>query len=194
MKKAAAWILAAVLVTAALFNLNALWIPTKAALAQALMELAWHRVQAGDPSARPWPWADTSPVAVLEIPRLKLRQLVLEGASGRNLAFGPATVTPIESPDLVLSGHRDTHFESLKDIQPGDHILITRPDGQRRYRVAWLDIVDSRSQEIVLEPRHDRLTLITCYPFDAPTAGGPLRFVVTALPDGANAPQTTLLP
>ena len=101
----------------------------KAALAQTLMERAWHRVQAGEAAARPWPWADTSPVALLEIPRLELRQLVLEGASGRNLAFGPATVTPIESRDLVLSGHRDTHFEALEEIQPGDHILLTRPDG-----------------------------------------------------------------
>lgn len=176
------WLLAAVLVTAAIFLLNALWIPAKAVLAQVLMEGAWDRVQQGDTGARPWPWADTSPVAVLEIPRLEVRQLVLEGASGRNLAFGPATVTPIESSDLVLSGHRDTHFRALEDIQPGDRILLTRPGGLKQYRVAWLDVVDSRAQEIVLEPRHDRLTLVTCYPFDAPTAGGPLRFVVTALP------------
>ena len=177
------WLLAAVLVTAAIFLLNSLWIPAKAVLAQVLMERAWDRVQTGEPGARPWPWADTSPVAVLEIPRLDLRQLVLEGASGRNLAFGPATVTPIESNDLVLSGHRDTHFRDLEGIQPGDRILLTRPGGLKQYRVAWLDVVDSRHQEIVLEPRHDRLTLVTCYPFDAPTAGGPLRFVVTALPD-----------
>ena len=108
---------------------------------------------------------------------------MLEGASGRNLAFGPATVRPIESRDLVVSGHRDTHFSALRGIQPGDRILLTRKEGLATYRVAWLDVVDSRAQELVLDPRHDRLTLVTCYPFDAPRAGGPLRFLVTALPD-----------
>jgi sortase A len=177
------WLLAAVLVTAAVFFLNSLWIPAKAELAQFLMERAWDRAQNGALDARPWPWADTSPVAVLEIPSLDLRQLVLEGASGRNLAFGPATVTPIDSRDLVVSGHRDTHFSPLRDLQPGDRILLTRRSGMMVYRVAWLDVVDSRSQEIVLEPRRDRLTLVTCYPFDAVEPGGTLRLVVTALPE-----------
>ena len=85
------WLLAAVFITAAIFTLQALWIPAKALLAQHLLESAWQKNLAGETAARPWPWADTSPVGVLEIPELGLRQIVLEGASGRNLAFGPAT-------------------------------------------------------------------------------------------------------
>lgn len=173
---------AAVFITAAFFFTQALWIPAKARLAQLLMEQAWQRALQGEADPRPWPWADTSPVAVLEIPRLALRQLVLEGASGRNLAFGPTALTPVESSDLVLSGHRDTHFSDLRHLRPGDHILLTRREGKAAYRVAWMDIVDSRQQELVLEDRHDRLTLVTCYPFDTPSPGGPLRLVVTALP------------
>lgn len=176
---------AAVLVTAAvLFLLQALWIPAKARLAQALLERAWSAGLAGAATPRPWPWADTRPVAVLEAPRLGVRQLVLEGASGRNLAFGPAALTPIEAPDLVLSGHRDTHFAMLEHLRAGDLLRLTRPGGDRAYRVRTREVVDSRLAELVLDPAAERLTLVTCWPFDAAAAGGPLRLVVTAEPVG----------
>lgn len=178
--KRAALLLAAMLSAAAVAQAG--WIPLKAVAGQWLMEQAWQQQQRGDTGARPWPWADTRPVGVLEIPGLELRQLILEGTSPRNLAWGPTLLSPEGSQDLVLSGHRDTHFERLQKLRPGDEIVVTRANGSRRYRVAWLDIVDSRQQELVFEPGRQRLTLVTCYPFDSPTAGGPLRLVVTALP------------
>ena len=48
------------------------------------------------------------------------------------------------------------------------------------YRVTQIEIVDSRQSELVLDPGIERLSLLTCYPLDAPEAGGPLRLVVTA--------------
>lgn len=174
---------AAMAVIAALFfTAQAAWIPAKAELGQWLLERAWAARVAGAPAPKPWPWADTSPVAVLEAPRLGLRQLVLEGASDRNLAWGPAAVTPVEGRDVILSGHRDTHFAPLASLAPGDELILRNGERTRRFRVSWLDIVDSRYQELVTRADRDRLTLVTCYPFDAPTAGGPLRLVVTALP------------
>lgn len=176
------WPFAAVILTAAFFA-HALWIPAKAVLAQVLLERAWAAVLDGEADARPWPWADTRPVAVLEVPRLGLRRLVLEGASGRNLAFGPAALTPVHSADVVLSGHRDTHFSALRALETGDELLLRDREGLRRYRVRRMDVVDSRDRELVLDDRRARLTLLTCWPFDAPEAGGPLRLVVTALPE-----------
>jgi sortase A len=172
---------AAALFTAALLmTLDAAWVPAKAGLGQWLLERAWRARPAGAPAPRPWPWADTRPVAELEIPALGLRQLILEGASGRNLAWGPAALTPVEQRDVVLSGHRDTHFAALEHLAVDDALVLRDGEGERRYRVAWMDIVDSRSRELVIVNDRDRLTLVTCYPFDAPTAGGPLRLVVTA--------------
>jgi sortase A len=176
------WPLAAVLATAAFFLLQSLWIPAKAELAQWLLESAWRRTLNGETDARPWPWADTRPVAVLQAPRQDVRQIVLEGASGRNLAFGPATVTATGQRDLVISGHRDTHFRFLGDLAPGDPLHVRTPGGERAYRVSQMEVVDSRAEELVVDPGLERLTLITCYPLDAPAAGGPLRLVVTALP------------
>lgn len=175
--------LAAAMIAAAFFGtVHAAWIPLKASLGQALLEKAWNERLAGEDDAKPWPWADTSPVAVLDIPRLGARHLVLQGASGRNLAWGPAAITPVGGGDVVISAHRDTHFENLNSLQPGDLLRLDDGNGPREYRVTWLDIVDSRHQELVLVDGRERLTLVTCYPPDAPLAGGPLRLVVTALP------------
>ena len=180
------WLSAAVLITAAFFLLDAIWVPVKAELAQHLLERAWLRTLAGEPDARPWPWADTRAVAVLEVPRLGLREIVLEGSSGRNLAFGPTLVNTTaldESPDRILSGHRDTHFSFLQQLETGDLLRLRTATQTLEYRVSWQEAVDSRQQQLLIDDDVDRLTLLTCYPFDAPAAGGPLRWVVTALPE-----------
>ena len=180
------WVLAAVSLTAAIFLFDALWIPVKAELAQHLLERAWLRTLAGEPDAKPWPWADTRAVAILEVPRLGLREIVLEGSSGRNLAFGPTLVNTKQldrSADRILSGHRDTHFSFLKELQTGDLLRLRTTSGNRNYRVSWQEAVDSRQQQLVIDESIERLTLLTCYPFDATTSGGPLRWVVTAVPE-----------
>ena len=180
------WFLAAVSLTAAIFLSDALWIPAKAELAQYLLETAWLRTLEGEPDAKPWPWADTRAVAILEVPRLGLREIVLEGSSGRNLAFGPTVVntTPLDKTrDRILSGHRDTHFSFLKKLQIGDLLRLRTVTGIRDYRVNWQEAIDSRQQQLVIDDNIERLTLLTCFPFDAPTTGGPMRWVVTALPE-----------
>ena len=180
------WLLAAVSFAAAFFSFDALWIPVKAELAQHLLERAWLRTLSGETDAKPWPWADTRAVAILEVPRLGLREIVLEGSSGRNLAFGPALLNTgqlDQSSDRVLSGHRDTHFSFLKEIKTGDLLRLHSPTEIRDYRVSFQEAVDSRRQQLVIDNSADRLTLLTCYPFDAAMPGGPLRWVVTALPE-----------
>jgi len=180
------WLLAAVSLTAAVFSFDAIWIPVKAELAQHLLERAWLRTLAGEPDAKPWPWADTHAVAILEVPRLGLREIVLEGSSGRNLAFGPTLVNTNrleQTSDRILSGHRDTHFSFLKDLKTGDLLRLHTTTEIREYRVSWQQAVDSRQQSLVIDDSVDRLTLLTCYPFEAAMPGGPLRWVVTALPE-----------
>ena len=180
------WFLAAISFIAAVFSFDALWVPVKAEIAQHLLERAWLRALAGEPDAKPWPWADTRAVAILEIPRLGLREIVLEGSSGRNLAFGPTQVNTgrlDQSSDRVLSGHRDTHFSFIKKLKTGDLLRLRTATEVREYRVSRQEVVDSRQQMLSIDNSIDRLTLLTCYPFEAATAGGPLRWVVTAMPE-----------
>ncbi len=185
------WLYAAVPLTAAFFSLclavSASWIPLKARLAQALIERSWQSHLDGNPGEPPWPWADTWAAAELSVPDLDVRLIVLAGNSGRNLAFGPVYLdgTP-QGRDWVISGHRDTHFRFLQSLRPGDRIRLRRPEGKFWFEVRDLEIVDSRRRELVVEPGVARLSLVTCYPFDSPLAGGPLRYVVTALPLAAD--------
>ena len=116
------------------------------------------------------------------MPRLGIRQIILSGTSGRNLAFGPTLLGTPAQADLVLNGHRDTHFSFLESLRPGETLRMTTVQDVREYHVTWLEVIDSRRQRLVLEPGTERLTLMTCYPFDAITVGGPLRYVITALP------------
>ena len=181
------WFYAAVPLTAAFFSLvllgQSLWIPLKAEVAHWLIERSWQRSLEGEIEAPPWPWADTRAAGILTVPGRGIRQMILEGNSGRNLAFGPVILNHTgHSEDLVLSGHRDTHFRFLKDLRTGDQVHIQLPDGTRYFEVIQLDIVDSTQAEMVIEPGVKRLSLVTCYPFDSMAAGGPQRYVVTALP------------
>ena len=166
---------------------EAAWIHAKAGLAQVLIRAAWAREQAGQTAARPWPWADTRPLARLTFGDGKGARafIVLEGASGRNLAFGPAhdsaSVAPGAAGNSVIEGHRDTHFAVLKGARAGDTLQVETAAGRRwRFSVTDARVVDSRHVRIALAADHPRLTLVTCYPFDAVVPGGPLRFVVTA--------------
>jgi sortase A len=181
-------------------TLQAAWIEVKAFAAQALIEAAWQRNQLGALSARPWPWADTTPIARLTVLARDPRSvsmpapyaiprgeslIVLEGSSGRNLAFGPthdaASVLPGDAGNSVIAAHRDTHFKILERLAPGDRLRIERIDGRVAFfAVTDIRIVDSRQARIALDADAPRVTLVTCYPFDAIRPGGPLRFVVTA--------------
>jgi len=162
----------------------ACWIHLKAFAAQVLINAAWDRTQQGVAEARPWPWADTTPVARMTFRDWKTL-VVLEGSSGRNLAFAPshdaASVLPGEPGNSVISAHRDTHFRELEHARIGDRIQVERPDGQHfLFSVTDVSVVDSRAKRIALDGDEPTLTLVTCYPFDAISPGGPLRFVVTA--------------
>ena len=163
------------------------WIPIKAWAAQLLIDAAWRREHTLSQIAVPWPWADTRPVAKLTLGegRAATTLFVLEGSSGRNLAFGPvhdaASVAPGAIGNSVIEGHRDTHFKILRGAKPGDRVTVEALDGSRSvFLVTDVRIVDSRRTRIVLDTNAALLTLVTCYPFDAISPGGPLRWLVTA--------------
>ena len=109
--------------------------------------------------------------------------IVLEGDSGRTLAFGPGhrigTAPPGAAGNSMISGHRDTHFRILEEVSAGQRIELERLDGS--YRVSGVRIVDHRDLGILADRGRDALTLVTCWPFDAMAPGGPLRYVVSAL-------------
>lgn len=184
-RSARVWLSTTLAMIAATCAADAGWIHAKAALAQVLLERSWSRSLIDGASHRPWPWADTQPVARLSVPRLGRSQIVLAGDNGRTLAFGPgwaeASATPAGVGTTVISGHRDTHFAWLGDLIAGDVVSIEARDRTLDYVVASTRIVDADRERIDPGAMSDgTLLLVTCWPFDAVVAGGPLRYVVTA--------------
>ncbi len=182
------WLYVAVLLLAAggwQFGRGA-WIHAKAWLAQGLIAHAWSRTLSGESEVKPWSWADTWPVARLSVPRLGIERYVLAGDDGAGMAFGPghvrSTAVPGAAGNSVIGGHRDTHLAFLRELRTGDTLVVERPDGARiSYRVRWAEVLDRREIWVAKQEGPARLTLVTCYPFDALRAGGPLRYVVVAL-------------
>jgi sortase A len=169
-------------------------IAAKAVLAQWLLERAWTRSRSGEPRVKPWRWADTWPVARLRAPAVDANLIVLAGISGRTLAFGPgwlkASSWPGRPGTAVIAGHRDTHFQFIRDLKPGDLLVLETAEGRERpYRIASAGIVDSRRARLMVVGGVERLVLVTCYPFDAIQAGGPLRWVVEAYPAAGPEPH-----
>ena len=183
-------LLAPVLLLVGLLQLgSAGYIHAKAHLAQILIGDAWAKtLVSGGVVEKPWPWADTWPVARLEVPRHQVDLYVLSGASGNALAFGPgyeqASAKPGQAGVTVIGGHRDTHFEFLRNIKANTLLSLQLPSGQRRaYQVSGSRIVNTDHEPYLQADRgRDELLLVTCYPFDALAPGGPLRYVVSARP------------
>ena len=166
------------------------WIHVKARLAQHLLQRAWARTARGEIRARPWPWADTWPVARLRMPAHGVDLIVLSGVSGRTLAFGPGHAPESAAPGTpgtaIVTGHRDTHFRFLERVKPGDAVLVELPGTRTtQLTIEAISVVDSRTAVIRSEDQGVALILMTCYPFDAVVPGGPLRYVVTARSDGS---------
>ncbi len=161
-----------------------IYIHTKALLAQVLLERAFAESIATGRAVKPWPWADTFPVARIAVKRLNAAAIVLAGSSGQALAFGPGHVelTPDagERGVAVYSAHRDTHFRFLQKVAIGDEIDVTRADGKLfRYRADWSSVVRFDASGLdPLAPGYE-LVLSTCWPFDAITSG-PERYILHA--------------
>lgn len=176
-----------------------LYIHAKAKLAQVLIAHAWSTSRDNAAPVPPWPWADTHPVARLRAPAHNIDLYVLAGDSGRSLAFGPGHMTRTPLPgaagNAVISAHRDTHFSFLKDLRSGEELLVEGRDGTlRRYRVRHTAVVDQSAVSITLDTRLATLTLVTCYPFDALTPRGPLRYAVIAEAINENDIAPTMAP
>lgn len=164
---------------------SAAWILVKAQAAQWLITSAWAETLAlPQAQVKPWPWADTWPVARLQVPAQNIDLYVLAGAQGNALAFGPGLHQETDLPGegiSVIGGHRDTHFRFLQKTLVGDELRAQGASGQVfRYRVTRLEVVDINQQPLVINEEDRGLVLVTCFPFDALTSNGPLRLLVWA--------------
>lgn len=178
---------------------NAGYIHAKAWLGQALLERAWQKTQTmetqraqmqrtrqAQTAIKPWPWADTVPVARLSAPSAGEQTLILRGANGRTIAWGPGWREDSAAPgsiegNSVIVAHRDTHFRFLKDLRIGEVLELENAQGKIfRYEIRRTRVVDA-DFALPLATDDARLTLVTCYPFDTLARDNRQRYLVEAV-------------
>ena len=153
---------------------------------QRVYTLSLPRIQhaAGATADRPAPEAERGkPIGLLEIPRLGLSSVVLEGDDVAELLFGVGhladTPLPWHGGNSVFAAHRDTFFRPLAGIRRNDIIRFSTADAEFEYVVKNLKIVEPTDLDVLDPTPSATLTLITCYPFDY-IGPAPSRFIVTA--------------
>jgi sortase A len=122
-------------------------------------------------------------IAELEIPRLRLSVMVLEGDDAGILRLGaghiPGTALPAGAGNIGIAAHRDTYFRPLRVIHANDVITLTTPAGTSRYAVTESRIVQPTDVGVLARAPGRDLTLVTCYPFFY-VGTAPERFIVHA--------------
>jgi sortase A len=163
---------------------DGMWLRLKEVLAQKLLHNAWQETVRTGVSVKPWPWADSWPVARLRVDRLGVDHIVLEGDSGEALAFGPGRVTagvrPGQDGNCILAGHRDTSFTFLQELIPGDRIRLQAVTGREYVFQVTSSSVEERAGLYFEQPETPWLTMVTCYPFEGVRPSTEQRYVVFA--------------
>ena len=157
----------------------------KAELSHYFIKNAWSKTLKDKNHHKPWSWADTYPIMKLNIPTLSKSSYILQGESGRNMAFSVVHLStsgmPGELKSTVLSGHKDSHFEYLQELKIGDLIMIQDKLNSYSYSISTIKIIDKNKEKLNIRNTNE-LILTTCYPFNDLMIGGPLRYVVYATP------------
>jgi sortase A len=139
--------------------------------------------------------ASNRPLTKLSIPKIKLEDVVLEGASSHSLLLGPAHLSETAIPgtlgNAVIAGHRDTFFRHVHSLRYGDDIYILRGGRLFHYVVRARRIVEPTNLSVLRSTKDGELTLITCYPTHA-IGPAPQRLIIVAklVSEAAPSPPT----
>jgi sortase A len=122
-------------------------------------------------------------IGELQVPRLGLQAIVVQGESRANLRRAVAHISnsalPGERGNVALAGHRDTFFRPLRDIRLGDEIRFTTRERDFEYRVESIEVVAPTNLSVLESSAGHDLTLLTCFPFHY-VGPAPKRLVVRA--------------
>jgi len=140
-------------------------------------------LQNSSPQQPPPPLVEGGVIGEIQVPRLHLKAIVVQGDSHtilrRAVGHIPETALPGNPGNVALAGHRDTFFRPLRNIKLGDAITFKTPAGDFQYFVESTQVVPASNVEVLNASNGHTLTLITCFPFDY-LGAAPNRFVVRA--------------
>lgn len=122
-----------------------------------------------------------TPIAIMEIPSIKLKQPVVDGTGEDVIKYFlgrfPELAMPGEVGNFAVAGHRVSDFTdafiNLYKVKVGDEVIVTTKDGRFTYQVDNSFIVDPDQVEVLDDADYEKITLITC------TIGSKRRVIVT---------------
>lgn len=122
---------------------------------------------------------------ILHIPSLEADLPIIEGTHEDELAKGVGhyggTAYPLQNEQIVLSGHRDTVFRRMGELEIGDLLTLKLEYGDFSYAITETKIVDADDRTIIVPHDEEVLTLTTCYPFSF-VGYAPDRYIIYAYP------------
>lgn len=154
------------LVIGSVYLMQASLINAKALVGQWLIANAWEKTLHTGERHLPWPWADTYPVAKLNVPRFGRTYYVLQGASGEALSFGPG-LNVYSSEDgaialFLIQAHMDTHFDFLGQLEIGDIVELFFEGRLVRFKIAQHQHLSAPRFQLTEQPETPLLVLSTC--------------------------------
>ena len=127
--------------------------------------------------------SSASIIGRLSVPRLHLSAMVREGVDTKTLRLSvghiPTTPLPGQAGNVGIAGHRDTFFRELKDLRAKDQIVFSTLNGNFKYEVESLTVVEPDNLAVLAPSSENTLTMVTCYPFSY-IGSAPKRFIVRA--------------
>lgn len=124
-------------------------------------------------------------IANLIIPKLNKSYEVYWGTDDETLDKGVGmyvsdlTGTPDEGGHTVLSGHRDSVFRPLGELDDGDRFYIVYQGVDYEYEIDKTWITDAEDLSVIVEKEDPTLTVSTCYPFTY-IGDAPDRYIIQA--------------
>lgn len=125
-------------------------------------------------------------IGILHIPKIDSELPIIEGTDEDELEKGvghyKSTAFPSENDQILLSGHRDTVFRRMGELEIGDILTVKVPYGEFLYEIVETKIVSADDRTVIRSTAPDEiLTVSTCYPFNF-VGSAPDRYIINAIP------------
>lgn len=124
-------------------------------------------------------------VGELVIPKLERMYEIYWGTDEDTLDQGVGyhdsdfTTPPDGLRHTVLSGHRDTVFRKLGELEEGDRFYVRFEEKDYEYQIRKTWITDAEDRTVIVDKEKPTLTLTTCYPFEF-LGAAPDRYIIQA--------------
>jgi sortase A len=127
-------------------------------------------------------------LGILQFPTLDSKLPIVKGVSEealeRGVGYYEGTALPDQQDQIVLSGHRDTVFRRIGDLQIGDEVIVEMPYGKFTYIIKETFVVEADDRTVIRSSAPiEKLTITTCYPFNF-IGNAPQRYIVNAIRKG----------